>query len=246
MSNARLAGQALQRMTNNRLGSPQGPVRGRVVKQYRAAKGYTVDVQVLNVFGEPDERWPVVAKIEVPVLFWLGDGTGCYAELAVGALVRVGFYEFDRHRPYLDAVLGGVNTPECDNLSLVIFGTNATVRITNGVVSISAGSVSLSGGHIGIGSGEDEFGNGGDIVAQSDNDTTVTAGANAVITATANATVNGAQVLLGAGAAQPAVLGTTLINLLTALTVGGVPIDNAAALKTALQTQALSSIVKVK
>ena len=91
------------------------PVRAKVLRQNN--DDYTIDVEVLGADDAPDDNWPTLERIEIPKLMCSTDGnSGAYFAKESGCLVRVGFYEGDRNRPYLDAVIGA--TEEGDNPDL--------------------------------------------------------------------------------------------------------------------------------
>lgn len=244
----------LRRIQKRAGGRSQGPVRACVVAQHREADHYTVDAEVLTTDGQPDPNWPVIPDIEVARLISLGGDTGIYLEIAKGALVRVAFYENDPNQPYLDAVLGGPQAADAAGVSLWIKGDGAALKLTPGGAALSAGGVSVSGGVVTIGAGEDEYGNGGEVNIDADNGISAKAGEGIDLEAGQDINAkSGTQVvleapviLLGEGATEAAIKGPTFINLITGITVGGAPIDNVAALKAALQAQALCTKAKVE
>ena len=248
------AGAAFRRLQKRAGARTQGPVRARVVAQHREVERYTVDAEVLTAAGQADPNWPIIPDIEVARLISLGGDTGIYLEIAVDALIRVAFYDLDPNRPYLDAVLGGPEMADATGVSLWIKGLGASIKLTNGGVSISGGGVSVSGGMVTIGAGEDEYGNGGEVAVEADNGVTVKAGEGIDLDAAQDLTaksvtkalIEAPEIVLGEAAAEFALLGNTAIDLITSLKVGGVPIDAAPALKTALMLTALSAKVKVQ
>jgi hypothetical protein len=218
-----MSASTIKRLMKRSTRRVQGTVRARVVEQYMAAGLYAVDVEVLNADDTVNTNWPIIQGLEVPRLLGAGDGTGVYVAIDPEAIVRVGFYDSDVNQPYLDAVIGSGAAAESDGKTLWIKAVGASIAVTPGGMAISAGTVSI-GGY------QDENGAGGDVAVWADN----------------ACAIEGEEITLGAKATQAAVLGGPLIDLLTALTVGGAPIDGAAALKAALQAQALSAKVKVE
>jgi len=175
----------------------QPPVRARAVKQYRTGGDNFLDAEVLNADGDVDENWPLIQKIEVPCFMSLGEGTGVFYEIAKGTIIRVGFYDGDRHRPYLDAVIGAGKAPDGTGLSFAIIGKNSSIKVKDGVVQIGAGSVSVSGGVVNVGAGMDEFGNGG----------------NVNVIAEAAAKIDGMDILLGGDDGDQVIKGNTWITV---------------------------------
>lgn len=229
-----------------RVGDRQGPVRGRVVKQYRAAGNYTIDVEVLNVAGEPDPNWPSIPQVEVGRLFTIGGGAGVFGKIAEGTIVRVAFYDFDRNQPYLDAVIGGAEAPDLDGVALLIDCGGGRVKIyETGAVSVNGGAVSVAGGCTSVGAAKDAEGGGGDVTVDAEGECQVL-GEKIKVESSGDCDVEGAQVKLGKAANEPAVLGATLVNLICGIKVGNKPIDDVATLKTAMQQTALSRKVKVE
>jgi hypothetical protein len=141
----------------------------------------------------------------------------------------VGFYDGDPNRPYVDAVLGGDKTPDASGMTLTIVGNGASITMRQGSISIGAGAVSIGAGVVTVGASKDQYGNGGivDVVAEGD------------------VNVKGETIFLGLGAIESALLGESFIEYITAITVGGAPIDNVAAVKAQLQAQTLAAKVKV-
>ena len=220
------AGAAFRRLQKRAGARTQGPVRARVVAQHREVERYTVDAEVLTADGQADPNWPLIPDIEVARLISLGGDTGIYLEIAVDALIRVAFYDLDPNRPYLDAVLGGPEMADATGVSLWIKGLGASIKLTNG----------------------------GEVAVNADNGVTVKAGEGIDLDAAQDlnaksatkALVEAPEIVLGEAAAEFALKGNTAIDLITSLKVGGVPIDAAPALKTALMLTALSAKVKVQ
>lgn len=227
--NRQQTAKALNRMNERLAGRKQGPVRAKVVKQCLGKDDYSIDVQVLNVHDEPDQNWPVITQVEVDREFITGEGTGVFRAIAEETIVRVAFYDFDPNRPYLDAVIGPTKSPDVSGTTYWIKATGASVKVVEGGVSISAGGVSIGAGIVDVGASKDEEGNGGDINIIAEN----------------NVQIEGVEVLLGDGATEPVILGNLFIDLITALTVQGAPIDNVGALISNLKSQTVSSKVKV-
>jgi hypothetical protein len=140
----RAIAQSFARMTRSVSGRPQGPVRARVLKQESAGGLNCVDVEVLRTDDSVDPNWPPIRRIECPVWFSSGAGTGVYVKIKPGTVVRVAFYEFDRHRPYLDSVIG---SSFADNAAeFVIKAGGATVTVSGGQVRIDSGTVVIATG----------------------------------------------------------------------------------------------------
>ena len=109
----------------------QGPVRARVLKQTLTPEESTVEVEVLDASDQPDADWPTLAGVEVSALFAGVDGTGgIFGTLLPKTIVRVGFYEFDPNRPYLDAVL--------PQLGAQVGGADLYAKATKAVLELEA------------------------------------------------------------------------------------------------------------
>jgi hypothetical protein len=203
-----------------RLGA--APLRARVEKQYRDAEDNFVDVIALNAEGEDDTDMPPIPRVEVPCVFWLGEGTGLYYELAAGTIVRVGFYDDDPHRPYLDAVIGGPKTPDANGKSFWIRGTGAALTLAPGAATLSAGTASLTSalvdaitsavlkaagvvatpGKVAISASAPQAGSTSGIDVT---ETEITA------TAKTTATMDAPQIFIGKDATEPIILGATFM-----------------------------------
>lgn len=126
---------ALRKLVGERGGRTM-MMRARVVKGAPTEGGkpdlltrrYVVDVQPLRPDGADDDEWPVLADVEVPVL-WAGPNRGVFGLPAPGAIVRLGFYYDDPSQPYVDGVLAyGFDVPAVtvDELTIAV---NADVRV---------------------------------------------------------------------------------------------------------------------
>ena len=123
--------RAMRNLRVVRSGGAQGPVRARVLKQTLTPEESTVEVQVLDASDQPDADWPTLAGVEVSALFAGVDGTGgIFGTLPPETIVRVGFYEFDPNRPYIDAVL--------PRLGAQVGGADLYVKATKAVVDAQA------------------------------------------------------------------------------------------------------------
>lgn len=92
---------------------------------------YSIDVQPLKAAGDTDEDWPVIRDVELPLL-WAGQNRGVFGLPAVGAVVRLGFYEADPGRPYIEAAIAdGLVVPNHPAGSLLIqHSTGTAIEIT--------------------------------------------------------------------------------------------------------------------
>lgn len=145
MSDGRAMRQAFRKIVHRGDGHRQGPVRARVVKQYRTGGLYHVDVQVLGPTGEPNPAWEVLRRLDAPHQFWAGPGTGVFVTLKEGTIVRVGFEELDIHRPYVETVLGSPDAP-ATSAEFQIISNGAVVTVSGGQVAIEAGTVKVMSG----------------------------------------------------------------------------------------------------
>lgn len=230
--------QSIRRTLKVVAGHNQGPVLARVTKQWVEPNSYFIDVEVLTAEGLPNPNWPKLARIACGRKFGIAGATmGLYAKIGEGALVRIGFYEHDRHRPYLEDVLAAEVTPPLAGMALVIDLGGAQITVTeSGQVSIGGSSLSLGGGGVGIsggvvsvGAGKNEYGEGGQVN----------------VTAEADATIKGENVILQ-GDTYSVVLGEPLIDLICSIKVNDNPIDEVGLLRQALTEQALAQKVKVE
>lgn len=131
------------------------PVKGRVVAVRNTGgvmgspdRHYTVDVQVLGPDGSDDAGLPVLPGVELSP-FWAGPGRGVFALPPVGALVRVGFYEGDPSRPFVDAVLGdGFEAPATVDGRLTLLAGSVRVEIDQGTgdveIHTASGTIRLT------------------------------------------------------------------------------------------------------
>ena len=140
-SNTREFGNTWRRINQNAIGGNQLPVLARVLKQYHDKDQYWIDAEVLNADKETDANWEPLQQIEAPQLFWAGADTGVWVEILEQSLVRIGFYDGDQHRPYLDAVLGTGSAPSTAGVTLWIKAVGASVKLTPGAATIAAGTV---------------------------------------------------------------------------------------------------------
>lgn len=126
---------ALRQLVGER-GGRTAMMRARVTKGAPTQGGtadllqprYVVDVQPLRPDGKDDDEWPVLADVEVPVL-WAGPQRGVLGLPSVGSIVRIGFYYDDVSQPYIDGVLAyGWDVPAVavDELTIAV---NADVRM---------------------------------------------------------------------------------------------------------------------
>ena len=142
MNNRRVA-KAIRRMNRQVLGEFQGPVRARVTEQSHFANANTINVEVLTADDQPDANWPIIEHVEVPRLLWAGGTTGVFARLNPSAVVRIGFYDGDRHRPYLDAVLGSEESPDISGIEFLVKANGATITVAPGAITSAAGVVTM-------------------------------------------------------------------------------------------------------
>lgn len=142
MNNRRLA-KSMRRMHRQVHGEQQGPVRGRVIEQSHYANANTINVEVLTAEDQPDANWPIIEHVEVPRLLWAGGTTGVFVRLNPSALVRIGFYDGDCHRPYLDAVLGSEESPDISGIEFLVKANGATITVAPGAITSAAGVVTM-------------------------------------------------------------------------------------------------------
>lgn len=145
MSRARV--DDIKRLMRNVSGRVQGPVRGRVLGPGDLPG--TAIVEVLDADGEVDPNWAAIPNVELPVLFSTGPGTGSFVKLDPGTPVRLAFYEFDRHRPYVDAVLPSGEVPDLGDAGAGLYAGGAYILFGQQVV--------IEGAEILVGAGAEKF-----------------------------------------------------------------------------------------
>lgn len=99
---------------------PALPVLARVISYHAGGPRFddprtrdrdrpTVDVEVLDRDGKAHPDFDHLYELDLPTPFATAAGDVMYGPVGEGTLVRVGFYEGDETRAYVEAVLGGVH-----------------------------------------------------------------------------------------------------------------------------------------